>query len=56
MINKFGQKFGPKRGSRHRFPYEPRVIGGKLLMPVPNCRRSITTYSKRRSCKMSLRK
>ena len=34
MINKQGQKIGPKRGSRRRFPYEPRVIGGKLLMPA----------------------
>ena len=30
MINKQGQKIGPKRGSRRRFPYEPRVVGGKL--------------------------
>jgi hypothetical protein len=34
MINKQGQKVGPKRGSRQRFPYEPRVVGGKLLMPA----------------------
>jgi hypothetical protein len=34
MINKQGQKIGPKRGSRRRFPYEPRVVGGKLLMPA----------------------
>jgi hypothetical protein len=32
-MNKLGQK-GPKRGSRQRFPYEPRVVGGKLLMPA----------------------
>ena len=34
MINKQGQKIGPKRGSRRRFPYEPRVVGGKLFMPA----------------------
>jgi hypothetical protein len=34
MINTRGQKVGPKRGGRRRFPYEPRVIGGKLLMPA----------------------
>jgi hypothetical protein len=34
MINKLGQKAGPKRGSRQRFPYEPRVVRGKLLMPA----------------------
>jgi hypothetical protein len=34
MINKQGQKVGPKRGSRQRFPYEPRVVGGKLLTPA----------------------
>ena len=34
MINKQGQKVGPKRGSCQRFPYEPRVVGGKLLMPA----------------------
>ena len=34
VINKQGQKIGPKRGSRQRFPYEPRVVGGKLLMPA----------------------
>ena len=31
MINKRGQKPGPRRGDRHRFPYEPRVVGGKLI-------------------------
>jgi hypothetical protein len=25
---------GIQRGNRQRFPYEPRVIGGKLLMPA----------------------
>ena len=34
MINKRGQKLGPQRGNRQRFPYEPRVVGGRLLMPA----------------------
>jgi hypothetical protein len=34
MINKQGQKPGIQRGNRQRFPYEPRVIEGKLLMPA----------------------
>jgi len=34
IINKRGQKLGPQRGNRRRFPYEPRVVGGKLLMPA----------------------
>ena len=34
MINKRGQKPGIQRGNCQRFPYEPRVIGGKLLMPA----------------------
>ena len=34
MINKRGQKAGTQRGDRRRFPYEPRVFGGKLLMPA----------------------
>ena len=34
MINKRGQKFGPQRGNRQRFPYEPRVVGGKLMLPA----------------------
>jgi hypothetical protein len=34
MSNRRGQKLGPKRGNRQRFPYEPRVIGGRLLMPA----------------------
>ena len=34
MINKQGQKAGPKRGNRQRFPYEPRVVGGRLLRPA----------------------
>jgi hypothetical protein len=34
MINKRGQKPGSQRGDRRRFPYEPRVVGGKLRMPA----------------------
>ena len=34
MSNRRGQKLGPQRGNRQRFPYEPRVIGGKLIMPA----------------------
>ena len=34
MINKRGQKLGPQRGNHRRFPYEPRVVRGKLLMPA----------------------
>jgi hypothetical protein len=34
MINRQGQKAGTQRGNRQRFPYEPRVVGGKLLMPA----------------------
>jgi hypothetical protein len=34
MINKRGSKPGTPRANRQRFPYEPRVIGGKLLMPA----------------------
>jgi hypothetical protein len=34
MINKRGPKVGLQRGNRQRFPYEPRVIGGKLLLPA----------------------
>ena len=33
VINKQGQN-GPKRGNRKRFPYEPRVVGGRLLRPA----------------------
>ena len=28
------RKPGTQRGNRQRFPYEPRVIGGKLIMPA----------------------
>jgi hypothetical protein len=34
MINRLGPKLGTPRGNRQRFPYEPRVIGGKMLMPA----------------------
>jgi len=34
MINKRGRRPGIQRGDRRRFPYEPRVVGGKLLMPA----------------------
>ena len=34
MSNKRGQLVGTQRGNRQRFPYEPRVIGGKLMMPA----------------------
>jgi hypothetical protein len=34
MINKRGQKVGTQRGNRQRFPYEPRVVRGKLMMPA----------------------
>ena len=34
VSNRRGQKLGTQRGNCHRFPYEPRVIGGKLLMPA----------------------
>ena len=34
MINKRGQMPGTQRGNRQRFPYEPRLIGGKLFMPA----------------------
>ena len=34
MINRQGQKAGTQRGNRQRFPYEPRVVGGRLLMPA----------------------
>jgi hypothetical protein len=33
MTNRRGQKPGAKRGDRRRFPYEPRVVGGKLFTP-----------------------
>ena len=33
-MDKGGQKTGLQRGDRTRFPYEPRVIGGKLVMPA----------------------
>jgi hypothetical protein len=33
-MNKGGQKTGLQRADRTRFPYELRVIGGKLVMPA----------------------
>jgi hypothetical protein len=33
-MNRRGQKPGLQRGDRTQFPYEPRVIGGKLVMPA----------------------
>jgi hypothetical protein len=33
VSNRRGQRPGTQRGNRQRFPYEPRVIGGKLFMP-----------------------
>jgi hypothetical protein len=33
-MNKRGQKVGAQRVDRRRFPYEPRLIGGKLYMPA----------------------
>ena len=29
-----GQRGGKQRGDRARFPYEPRLVGGKLIMPA----------------------
>jgi hypothetical protein len=34
VINKRGPRPGPQRGNRQRFPYEPRVVAGKLMMPA----------------------
>ena len=34
MSNRRAPKGGTPRGDRRRFPYEPRVVGGKLLMPA----------------------
>jgi hypothetical protein len=33
-MNPKGPKGGPARGDQKRFPYEPRVIGGRLIMPA----------------------
>ena len=33
-MTKQGHKPGLQRGNRERFPYEPRVIGGRLVMPA----------------------
>ena len=54
MINKRGQKRGPRRGDRQRFPYEPRVVGGKLITSAEL--QVIHRYVvKRQSSKKSLR-
>jgi hypothetical protein len=34
MAKKRGQPVGTQRGNRQRLPYEPRVIGGKMMMPA----------------------
>jgi len=34
VANKRGQPVGTQRGNRHRFPYKPRVIGGKMMRPA----------------------
>ena len=34
MGNKRGQPVGTQRGNRQRFPYEPVVINGRLVMPA----------------------
>jgi hypothetical protein len=33
-MNRKGPKGGPARGDQKRFPYEPRIIGGRLLLPA----------------------
>jgi hypothetical protein len=30
---KRGAQTGPHRANRKRFPYEPRLVGGKMMMP-----------------------
>jgi hypothetical protein len=30
---KRGGQTGPHRANRKRFPYEPRLVGGKMMMP-----------------------
>jgi hypothetical protein len=55
MANKRGQPVGTHRGNRQRFPYEPRVIGGKRMMPA-ELQAIIAMWSKRLSSKRSLRK
>jgi hypothetical protein len=34
MKNKKGVLLGPRRGNQKRFPYEPRLVGGRMLMPA----------------------
>jgi hypothetical protein len=33
-MNKCGPKGGPIRGDPQRFPYEPRLVEGKWMMPA----------------------
>ena len=33
-MNKRGKLTGIRRGDRERFPYEPRVVAGRLLIPA----------------------
>jgi hypothetical protein len=33
-MNKKGVLLGPRRGDQKRFPYEPRLVGGRLVMPT----------------------
>ena len=33
-MNKKGVLLGPRRGNQKRFPYEPRLVGGRLVMPA----------------------
>jgi hypothetical protein len=33
-MNKKGVLLGPRRGNQKRFPYEPRLVGDRLVMPA----------------------
>jgi hypothetical protein len=33
-MKKKGVLLGPRRGNQKRFPYEPRLVGGRLVMPA----------------------
>jgi hypothetical protein len=33
-MSKKGVLLGPRRGNQKRFPYEPRLVGGRLVMPT----------------------
>ena len=52
MSNKRDRRPAPREGTAGPFPYEPGVVGGKLLMPA-DCRRFIATWLKRLSSKKS---